>query len=392
MKNRITENEARMVTKEDIEELENINITPKEEYENNFQAKEYDRSKTKENFNRKFFFTAFSVILLSFLAAFFIKRSYAILGEQNITYQENSNLDYKVYLKQNDFYEDDYLGKNMVYVASLIDKIDVDFNYTFKIDKKSNIDFEYDIIGKLVINDKSKGKTFFEKEYILLENTKDTMTEDGLHQIKKAVTIDYGKYNNIANQFRSRYGVDANCNLIVYLNIHEKSNSNNKFNLNNNSNMSLTIPLSERAINITMDYNEVNKTSKLVRNEEIVITNYLFVVLGIICSILLIISLVKFIKLILSLREKRSKYDKYVNRLLREYDRLIVETATKPNLENKNVVKILKFQELLDVRDNLKLHIKYYVIKNHQECFFYINHEEETYLFKINANDFKEGV
>lgn len=396
MKNRITENknelEARMVTEEDIEELNNMNKEPKKEQETNTKTKEINHSQPKEKFNRKFFVTAISVILLSFLAAFFIKRSYAILGEQNITYQENSNLDYKVYLKQNDFYEDDYLDKNMVYVASLIDKIDVDFNYTFKIDKKSNIDFEYDIIGKLVISDKSKGKTFFEKEYTLLENTKDTMTEDGLHQIKKSVNIDYGKYNNIANQFRSRYGVDASCNLVVYLNIHEKSNNKNKFNLNNNSNMSLTIPLSERAINITMDYNEVNKTSKLVRDKELVITNYLYVILGIICSILLVITLVKFAKLLLSLREKRSKYDKYVNRLLREYDRLIVETATKPNLENKNIVRILKFQELLDVRDNLKLPIKYYVRKNHQECYFYINHEEETYLFKIDANDFKEGI
>ena len=291
-------------------------------------------------------------------------------------------------MKQNDFYDNNYLGKDMVYVASLIDKIDVDFNYIFKIDEKSNIDFEYDIVGKLVISDKSKGKVFFEKEYILLENTHDSMTENGLHQIKKSVDIDYGKYNNLANQFRSKYGVDASCNLIVYLNIHEKSSSDNKFVLNNNSDMSLTIPLSEKAINIIMDYNEVNRTSKLVRDKKFVITNYLYVVLGGICSILLIVSFVKFIKLLLSIREKVCKYDKYINRLLREYDRLIVETVSQPSLENKNVVKILKFQELLDVRDNLKLPIKYCVIKNHQECCFYISHEEEVYLYRVKNNDF----
>ncbi len=336
-------------------------------------------------FNVRFFLFSFLVILFSFLSAFFLKRSYVILSQQNITYQENSKLDYKVFLKQNDFYDTDYLGKNMVYVASLIDKIDVDFNYIFKIDKSSNINFEYDIIGKLVISDKSKGNTFFEKEYVLLENTKDTMTKDGLHQIQKSVSIDYDEYNNIANKFRVKYGVDTNSKLVVYLNIRERS-SDKSFVFNNTSDMSLTIPLSERAIDITMDYNEVNRTSKLVRDEKFVISNYLFAVLGIIFFVLFVIVTIKFIKLLLSIREKRSKYDKFVSKLLREYDRLIVETVSSPDLKNENIVEILKFQELLDVRDNLKLPIKYYVVKEHQECYFYINYEKELYLYHVESS------
>lgn len=344
---------------------------------------------TRGSFNRKFFLFAFLVILFSFLAAFFLKRCFAIVGEQNITYQENSSLDYKVYLKDNDFYDNEYLDKNMVYVASLIDKIDVDFDYIFRIDKKSNIDFEYDIVGKLVIGDTANKNVFFEKEYVLLENTKDSMTKDGLHEIKKSVSVDYGQYNDLANQFKSKYGVDTDSKLIVYLNIHEKSKDNDSF--ANNSNMSLTIPLSLKAINITMDYSEVNKTSKLVRDSEVIISNYLFLVLGSLFGIVFIIVLIRFIRLMLLLRVKKSKYDRYVSRILREYDRLIVETVTEPVVDNKHVVQILKFQELLDVRDNLKLPIKYYVVKNHKECYFYINHEEELYIFRVTADEMEEG-
>ncbi len=393
MANKITEDnyiesDARMVTEEELNELKFDKNRGNNSIKKNNKKVELNNDK-KVDFNKKFFLCAFFVILFSILASFFIKRSYAILGEQNIIYQENSNLDYKVYLKKNDFYESEYLNKDMVYVASLIDKIDVNFNYIFNINKKSNIDFTYDIVGKLVISDKANGSTFFEKEYVLLDKVDDAMTSDGLHQINKSVSIDYGKYNNLANQFKSKYGVDANSRLIVYLNIHEKSKNSN-FDLNNTSNMSLSIPLSERAVNISMDYNEVNKTSKMVRDKQFVITNYLFVVLGAIFIILLIITLIKFIKMLLSIRVKRSKYDKYVNRLLREYDRLIVETTTAPSyITNKDVVEILKFQELLDVRDNLKLPIKYYVVKEHKECCFYINHEEELYLFKIRADEFK---
>ena len=77
--------------------------------------------------------------------------------------------------------------------------------------------------------------------------------------------------------------------------------------------------------------------------------------------------------------------------MLREYDRLIVETETKPSMEGKNIVKILKFQELLDVHDNLKLPIKYYVINEHKECYFYINHNEEIYLLTIKAIDLENN-
>ena len=386
--------DARIVTEEELDNLNSDDNDAMVSNEDNLSSfddnkKYYSKKSNTNNFNTKFFLHAFLVILFSFLAAFFIKRSFAILGKQNITYQEKSNLDYKVYLKENDFYEKEFFDKNMVYVASLIDRIDIDFDYIFKIDRKSNIDFEYDIVGKLIISDTAKERVFFEKDYVLLENTKDSMVKDGLHQIVKSVSIDYSKYNNLANQFKSKYGVDVNSRLVVYLNVHEVNASDNKFSLSNNSSMSLSIPLSERAINISMDYNEVNKTSKLVRDEEFVITNYLYVFLGLVFSILFVIVLIKFILLIFSLRSKKSKYDKYVSRILREYDRLIVETVTMPNLDNKNVINISKFQELLDVRDNLKLPIKYCVVKNHHECYFYINHEEELYLFRVLDNDFE---
>jgi len=385
MTNKITDDDARMITEDELENIlsDNHKKEPNEEATKKEKIKITHSKNDNKKFNRKFFVFALLVILSSFLSSFFIKRSFTIASEQNITYQENSSLDYKVYLKENNFYEKEYLDKNMVYVASLIDKIDIDFNYLFKIDKKSTIDFEYDIIGKLEISDKSKGSTFFEKEYVLLENKKDKMTKDGLHQIKESVSIDYGKYNDLANQFRSLYGIDASSKLIVYLNIKEKSDESNSFNLSNTSNMSLSIPLSERSIDITMDYNEVNKTSKLVRDKKLIINNYLFIALGVLLFIFFIFITIKFIKLILTLRIKKSKYDKYISRLLREYDRLIVETVTEPELKNKNIIEVMKFQELLDVRDNLKLPIKYYVVKNHTKSYFYINHEEELYLYTV---------
>lgn len=329
------------------------------------------------------------LILLCFIAAiFFLTKSLSINNAHQIQYNERSNVDYKVHLKKNDFYEKEYLDENMVYVASLINKIDIAFNYVFNIEEKSNMDVDYDIIGKLVISDYDGKNTFFEKEYVLLKNTKESITSKTQYPISKGVSINYQHYNNLANKFRADYGIDTNSNLIVMLRVHEKNNSQSNFNLNNNSSVSVTIPLSEKAINIKIDDKEINNDGQILANStDVVISNFLYGIISLVFIALIVIISIPMIKLLLNATSKKTKYEKYINKILKEYDRLIVETTTSPSKEKANVITIESFDELLDVRDNLNLPIKYYVIAKNQKCNFYINHEDELYLLTIKSVD-----
>ena len=359
------------------------------------EVKATNVSSKKNNHNRIYFgfktrvlmYLILSLLFLG-LSLIFITKSFAVSHVKDINYQENSNLDYKVYLKKNEFYDSEYLGKNMVYVASLIDKISVNFDYLFKIDKVSNLEFNYDVVGKLTITDMEGKNTFFTKDYVLIKDTKDIVTNTSKYELKKNIDIDYDYYNRLANKFRSNYGINTISNLIVYLKISENNTNDNEFEFNNNSFMTLTIPLSEKAINIKMDYKDINKKNKIINDSSVVVNNYFFITLGSIFVLLSIYFVICGLRLLGIVKPKKSKYDKYINRLLIEYDRLIVETTTVPDLTNNKVIKINSFQELLDVRDNLKLPIKYCVVNEHQKCNFYINHDNELYLLIIKAVDF----
>ena len=331
----------------------------------------------------------YGILILVFVVAsiIFLSKSLSLTNEERITYQEKSNIDYKVHLKKNDFYETEYLDKNMVYVASLIKSIDVDFNYLFDIERKNSIEFVYDIIGKLVITDKDGKNTFFQKEYKLLDKQIENKEVERQYSITKRVSIDYDYYNNLANRFRSNYGIDTNSNLIVELRIYQKSNKSSSFDIDNNSTMSLTIPLSEKAINIKMDYKAVNKDSQVFSNSGIAIDNYLYIFISVILMVLAILFVVLLVKFLLNHKVTKTAYDKYINKLLKEYDRLIVETTTAPNTKDSEIININSFNELLDVRDNLNLPIKYYIIAKHQKCNFYITHGKELYLLVIKAVD-----
>lgn len=328
--------------------------------------------------------------LLLFIGAYYLIKSINVLSVINVNYREKSNLDYKVHLKKNEFYDSEYLGKGMSYVASLIDKITANFNYTFDIDKESNIDFDYDITAQLVISDTSKNNIFLKKEYTLLQNTKENMNSSKQYTINKSIDIDYDFYNRIANKFRISYGVDTRSDLNIYLNIHEKNSENNPFKLENKSVMTLTIPLSEKAINITLDYKDINKTSQVIKNSEIIINNYIYLALGTVLLLIGLLELIHLTNLLLLTKTKKTNYDKYITKILNEYDRLIVETTTGPNINDKNIIKINTFNELLDVRDNLKLPIKYFVVSKHQKCEFYIDHEKEVYILTIKEVDMED--
>ncbi len=341
-------------------------------------------------FNRVLIY-ALSLLLCFILATIFMSNAVTTKKDQFITYKETSNLDYKVNLKKNDFYEQKYLGKDMIYVASLIDTIDIDFNYIFDIEKKSDISFDYDITGKLVISDTNGQNTFYEKEYDLSKTKKESINAKKSHKINEKISIDYDKYNNLANKFRTNYGIDTTSNLIVSLNVHKKGSDKNEYKLDNKSAVSVTIPLSEKAINIKIDHNDINNSSQLFTSSSVTIDNYAYLLISIVFIILLPVFMFPLVGLLLSMETNKSPYDKYINKILNEYDRLIVETTTAPDIENKNIIRIDSFNELLDVRDNLSLPIKYYIITKHQKCNFYINHNDELYLLTIKAVDIEKN-
>ena len=63
------------------------------------------------------------------------------LNNRFINYDEKSDVDYKVLLKDNEFYQENYLEKDKGYVSSLIDNIEAEFKYDLNFDR--NIKYKY---------------------------------------------------------------------------------------------------------------------------------------------------------------------------------------------------------------------------------------------------------
>ena len=329
-----------------------------------------------------------SLVVTSYI---FINKSIVIQEAKNVSYEEHGNADYKVFLKDNIYYEDKYLDKNMSYIANLIDYISVDYNYKFKADTLFDGEYSYKIRADLEILNAENKTLFFTKKYDLIKEKTFTIENQNEYNIVENIKIDYDHYNSLANGFKSSYGVDTESNLIVYLDIYRNidQNSINNPNINGNGTIKLTIPLSEKAINIKMDSMEINNKKVITSLDDYYLEDIKYLIIGIISLIVSLYLFIKIVKRLSRLSISPTDYDKTLKKILNQYDRLIVTTSSMPNLEKNNIIKLKEFVELLDAKDNLHKPIFFIEVTPHQKAYFFIQDDDKIILFTLKNIDNK---
>ena len=377
------------IEKESKKEIKKEEKTTKKD---SFQKEEVLKTIPKKQLVFRLIIYAFLFIISSFVCFLFASRTLEREELAPIIYNQNGNIEYKVYLNPNKFYTEEYLGMNKAYIASLIKYLDINYSYIFNIGDTTNIDFEYRIRGDLIIENTNGSKRYLERTYDITEAEKAKII-DGRHiNIKKNVQIDYNYYNQLANNFKYTYGVDTNSYINIYLNVVAKTKDNNtSYNINEDHKVLLKVPLSEKALEINLDTNSQSITKQITPLGEMIF-NKTALVLEIIFLVISSIFMVICIKLIFKIFSKNlTNYDRFINKVLKEYDRLVVETFTKLDLSKYNIIKVEQFTELLDVRDNLKQPIIYYNVVKHMEGIFYIKDYEDVFLLEVKDEDLQDN-
>lgn len=304
-------------------------------------------------------------------------------NNSKVKYDEVGKVDYKVYLKDNDYYDTSFLNSGMQYVASLIKTINVKFDYQMHLTEDVKINSKYKVIGELQITerDDSSKVLYSKKEEIVPLKTID-VKDDNL-VIYEEVDIDYDKYNDIVNKYKSNLGLIVSSNLILTL----EADNNETYEtdtLNKKDKLQIIIPLSESTLQIKMSSTEINNSGKIGNKiSPIVINNGFILVVFIGLSILTIFSIIINISIYLKY-VKEDIYKSKVNKLLRDYDRLIVTGKTNVNEENYDEIVIVEdFKEMVDAAQNLNLPILFYETIPNEKCFFVIMNDKILYKYRL---------
>ena len=351
------------------------------------------KRKTYISFNARFTITLviFAALLVTSLILIFM--SISKINEQTVDYKESSKLDYVVLLKDSSKYDQKYFkddSRQKIYISSLIKNIDAAFDYNFSVNEKSNIEFKYNVVGKLVILNSDGTKVFYNDDIELVNEKTLILANEKKINIHEKIDLDYDYYNSIANNFRQNYGLNTTSYIEVVMTVYSKT-LDDKFDLNDKYTRSIKIPLAQQEVDIQAGDDDSNYIHKVIVKNKLLVSNRLCITIGIISFVIAIICLTKIVNMIIKVyTPKMSKYDKYIKKILKEYDRLIVNTTTAPDIHDFRIVRINRFEELLDVHDNLSLPIRYYIITEHQKSIFYISHNNEVYVYIIKAVDLEK--
>lgn len=332
-------------------------------------------------------------IIILVVAAFLCVKSIKSKEEYILHYNDNSILDYNVYLKKNDYYTTPFLPKDRVYVSTLIDYIDANFNYNFDVYEDISLGYKYYINAKLLVEDTS-GKKILESDDILLEYKEIQQVKDKNFFINENVKIDYNKYNQIASSFLDKYDISAKAYVLVSMYV-DVSGIYEKFEkeLNDSAVVSLEIPLAANTTEVKMKYDLKNNVNEKFEYGNTSIVKPTMFIIALIIAVLDIIWLIYEIVLYVTSKDVKVLYQELLKKIFRDYGPYI--TKKSMTIKTKDIMYTISlrvefvdtFDDLINVRDSLEKPILYYESVPGEQSVFYIIDTKVSYIYILNASD-----
>ena len=331
------------------------------------------------------------IIRISFLSILFIIGVALIIfgftkSYISLKYEENNSLNYKVYLKDNSYFDVGYLDENRTYITSLIDHINVNYDYNLKFNEKVDGTYTYRVDVTVLAN-KPNGENgyYWSKKYNIVNPTTKKIDNDGSISIKETLDIDYNKYNNILEDFKKEYSISTDGLLKVDLVVNSNiSNESFKDTLTIPADLNLSIPLLEKAVEATIDKNAVSNDNLFV-TENVNLNKYKLgcIILGI---LILLIDLVLIIGIIIvRIRNKNNHlYLATLKKIVDTHDSIIANIENMPDLSDLKIIKVSSFNELLDVYNEVRMPINFYENKRRNKAIFMIINDNMCWEFMLD--------
>ena len=326
-------------------------------------------------------------IIISGIVAYQLESTYYI------GYREVGNIDYNVFLKENDFYDEDHLGKGQSYVASLIDKIIADFTYEIDMDTSDvNYRYSYKIDSRLEIVDNTSGVAIFNQKEELVNVQNKSQSSSKRLVINEIVVLKYDDYNELAARFLETYSLtQTTSNIVLTLEVDVLSDCNAFSGSSVETYTSeLRIPLTTKTVNVKMTSTVPDAEAKMIactRGAGSEVFKTTAIVLSVVDG-LLILLLVAFVCLT---RTDDITYTAKVNRIISQYKSYIQKIKNLFDMSEYKLISVETFDELLEIRDTIQAPILMYE-NNDKTCTKFIipTDSKLLYLYEVKIEGYVE--
>lgn len=326
------------------------------------EAEKKKRVKYRKNRERWIFAQSIIIAIVTLAVLICAIVSYELNKTYYVGYSERGNIDYNVFLKENEFYDSPYLEKDQSYVASIIDNIIADFSYEIDMDADDvNYRYSYRITSRLEIIDDTSDVAIFNPEYELVNVQNKTQSSSNRLVINEIVVLNYDEYNNLAGKFLETYSLtETTSNIVVTLEVDVLSDCNAFTGSSVDTYSSeLRIPLTTKTVNIKMTSTVPADEAKMVactRGAGSEVYKVTAIVLAIVDA-LLVLLLIAFAYLT---RTNDITYTARVKKIVSQYKSYIQKINNLFDSSSYQIVMVDTFDEMLEIRDTIQAPILMY--------------------------------
>lgn len=324
------------------------------------------------------------------ISLFFLYLGSVFKIENKLSYSEEGNVDYKVYLKSNNDFDTPYLGKGRKYIASLIDHINIDYNYRFKGDKEMNYTCKYYIVALASVKDGgTDGKLLYEKEkYLLSDKTKSVSGKE--IALAESIDLDYGEYNKIIEDFTSKYSLSGNnSTLNLSMKIELTANGGGFSSpISDTSSLELSVPLTDKTVAVDVAYKEIDEKKEKIEVSPNKMMNIVFFIIGLAFATYAAAMIWALIKHYLKVKSEQSLYDKRKKDILSHYGRVISNVDEIKDISSLSFIDVDDFVDLINIRDCLDKPILFSEADGDREmAWFVVVDNDNAYRYILDGQE-----
>lgn len=290
--------------------------------------------------------------------------------------------DYLVLLKPNDFYQTETLPPGGYYPANAINSYIIEYRYELTGDKKTNIEYNYNVEAYLVgtvKNIDNQDKEVWNRKFILSENTNGKENTDKVY-INKKINIDYEYFNNLVRSYENSFDISIESILKVRFNLNYNIDLNENINKKEDS-IELEIPITSSVSEVRENYEKITN-DKIIQQEEK--NNFNKIVFYSIAGIMILVSLVniivigkKYIKI------EKQQYKHKLKHILNYYKDIIINISSELDLNNLKTIYVEDFHDLIDLAEQTQRNILYYNNYDKDKSKFFVIVDNYVYIFLL---------
>lgn len=297
-----------------------------------------------------------------------------------------NNINYQVFLRNNNFISKPSLGMNQAYIASMVDSIHVSFGQTATFQKMTSFRYDYTIYAKLsaVYPTENGEEEIWSQVYPLkVQDTKSV--REKMLSITDQVSISYWDYQAVVNNFKNTYHLKVDATLDIIMDVrYEYQNQEAK-----SSSLLLSIPMNQEVFKITTDY---KKEDSVVQTEKVsnmtipaFVVLFFLVVIGlsdIFACTLLFVKLLQLYSI--------TEYERMKQKIKKDYGSIIVDVDNAIDFSNFTIFEIKSIEELVDLEEELRIPILFYEKKKARICYFVII--KDHYMYRFTLRDMEQEI